>query len=204
VRVSASARVMQVTEARSDPDLVDRARQGDAAAFSELVRRHQRGVVGLCLRYTNGDWDEAADLGQQAFVRAWQALPRFRGEASFRGWLYKIAGNLGRNRVRDRARWVPLDSAGPEPGAEPDAPERLRQAERAKVLRAALGQLPAKQQRAVELRAFHDLSFREVAEVMGGTENAAKVNYHYGLKALTRLLGPTGGTEDEQVDDRAL
>jgi len=147
--------------------------------------------MALCMRYAK-DRDEADDLAQMAFVKAWQALDRFRGDGSFRGWLYRIAVNLAKNRLRDRSRWASLEAAGPRLVADAEGPERVQAAERRRVLLGAIAGLPERQRQVVELRALHELSFREVAEVLGGTENAAKVNYHYAMKKLRAALAPQG------------
>src|SRR5262245_51763466 len=93
-----------------DAALVARARQGERRAFDEIVRRHQRGVWRMVRRYLRNDAD-ASDVTQQAFVRAFRAMDRFRGEASVRSWLYRIGINLALNHVRDRARELPSDIA---------------------------------------------------------------------------------------------
>jgi len=173
----------------SDQELAEAAREGASEAFRGLVERHQRGVLALCLRYA-GDRDEAEDLAQQAFVRAWQSLPQYRGEGSVRGWLYRIAINLAKNRLRNRGRWAALEQAEERLTAEAEGPQRLLRAERRGALLQAIAGLPERQRQVVELRALRELSFREVAQVLGGTENAAKVNYHYALKHLRGALAP--------------
>ncbi|MBN1145911.1 MAG: sigma-70 family RNA polymerase sigma factor, partial [Anaerolineales bacterium] len=83
---------------RDEAQLVQRARRGDTDAFAELLRAHQDFAYNLALRAL-GDPHEAEDVAQEAFVRAWQALPRFRGDARFRTWLYRIVANLCYNRL---------------------------------------------------------------------------------------------------------
>lgn len=178
-----------VTEAAVDLDaaLVARAQRGERGAFDELVRRHQRGLWRLVRRYVAHDAD-AADVTQQAFVRAYRALDRFRGEASVRSWLYRIGINAALNHVRDRSREEPSDTAGENLAVAAAAPRAMMEAQRAKVLRAAVAELPPKQRLVLELRVFDDLPFREVAALAACTENAAKVSFHYAVKRLREVL----------------
>ncbi|MCL4226814.1 MAG: sigma-70 family RNA polymerase sigma factor [Myxococcales bacterium] len=181
--------------ADADAALVARARRGHRDAFDLLVRRHQRGLWRLVRRYVRDDAD-AADVTQQAFVRALGALERFRGEASVRTWLYRIGINAALNHLRDRARELPTDDAGAELAAEAVAPVALLDAERRHALRAAVAELPPRQRLVLELRVFDDLSFREVAALADCTENAAKVSFHYAVKRLREVLGAGGDGAD--------
>ena len=171
-----------------DSALVARARRGERGAFDEIVKRHQRGLWRLVRRYVRNDAD-ASDVTQQAFVRAYRALDRFRGEASVRSWLYRIGINVALNFVRDHGREQASDTAGAELTVDAVAPGAMLSAERAKALRAAVAELPPKQRMVLELRVFDDLSFREVAALADCTENAAKVSFHYAVKRLREVLG---------------
>ncbi|MBK9035169.1 MAG: sigma-70 family RNA polymerase sigma factor [Myxococcales bacterium] len=179
-----------VTDAPIDLDaaLVARAQRGDGAAFEQLVRRHQRGLWRLARRYVRSDAD-AADVTQQAFVRAYQALGNFRGDASVRSWLYRIAINLALNTVRDRGREQPSEIADDALTVAATGADRLERGQRAAALRAAIAQLPPKQKLVLELRVFDELAFREVAALADCTENAAKVSFHFAVKRLRALLG---------------
>lgn len=177
-----------------DPDreLVERFQGGERAAFDLLVRRHQQGMWRLVRRYVKRDAD-AADVVQQAFVRAFQGLAGFRGAATVRSWLYRIAIHCALSWLRDHRREEPtelaedaLTIANPAPGNLIDGEDGVR-------LRAAIAQLPPKQKLVLELRVFDDLSFREVAELAACTENTAKVNFHYAVKRLRELLGGAHG-----------
>ncbi|MCA9674879.1 MAG: sigma-70 family RNA polymerase sigma factor [Kofleriaceae bacterium] len=187
------------TAARADADpdqpLVARFKRGDRLAFDLLVRRHQRGLWRIARRYVGNDAD-AADVAQQAFVRAYKALPGFRGAATVRSWLYRIAINLALNHVRDRGRETlrapdELDDDRLATGAT--GARRLIADEDAAALRDAITALPPKQRMVLELRVYDELSFREVAELADCTENAAKVNFHYAVKRLRELLGAAAG-----------
>jgi RNA polymerase sigma-70 factor (ECF subfamily) len=195
-----STRAMLVTTvtARGDdiPDelLVREAQRGDRAALELLVRRHQRALFALCLRYV-GSPDEAADLVQRSFMRVMSKLGELRDPSVFRGWLLRIGAHLALNHIRDHARFV-SDDEQPERASPADHPhgtlaiDRLEEAEAAAALRAAIGELPTKQRMTVELRLYEDLPFRDIAEALGISEGAAKVNFHYAVRRLRGLLAP--------------
>jgi len=177
----------QVTTADPDLELAERFREGDRAAFDQLVRRHQKPLWRLVRRYVKRDAD-AADVTQQAFVRAFKALATFRGAASVRSWLYRIAINCALSWLRDHRREEASEIADDALTATNPAPAQLIAGEDTAALRAAIAQLPPKQKLVLELRVFDDLSFKEVAELAECTENTAKVNFHYAVKKLRELL----------------
>lgn len=176
-------------EDQGDQGLVARARNGDADALNALVSRHHEAVYRVAYRVL-GDPDAAADAAQDAFLKALDALHTFRGEAAFRTWLLRIAANAATSAGRQttRRREVALDAA-PEQTGELASPERraVIRTESERVER-ALAELPEKQRLAVTLRIHEDLSHREVGEVIGSSEGAARVNYHLGIKRLKELL----------------
>lgn len=175
-----------------DRDLVEAFRRGDRTAFDTLVRRHQKGVWRVVRRYIKRDAD-AADVTQQVFVRAFKALAAFRGAASVRSWLYRIAINCSLTWIRDHRRETPTeiaeDSLDESLIALPVAPGRIASDQQGLALRAAILQLPPKQKMVLELRVFDDLSFKEVAELADCSENTAKVSFHYAVKKLREILG---------------
>ncbi|HEU0030986.1 MAG TPA: sigma-70 family RNA polymerase sigma factor [Kofleriaceae bacterium] len=179
----------------TDPDreLVERFQGGDRAAFDQIVRRHQKGVWYLVRRYVKRDAD-ASDVTQQAFVRAFRALASFRGDATVRSWLYRIAINCALSWLRDHRREEPAEIAEDALTAMHAGPERLIGGQDGARLRAAIAQLPPKQKLVLELRVFDDLSFKEVAELADCTENTAKVNFHYAVKRLRDILGGSDAT----------
>jgi RNA polymerase sigma-70 factor (ECF subfamily) len=183
------------TEEPSDADLVARARAGQRTAFETLVRRYQKPLYFLCLRYVH-DHDAAADLTQRAFIRALEKMAELRDPGIFRGWLFRIGANLALNHLRDHARLVEEESrAADEPAQTPEAQVRLEAAEEAAALRRAVALLPTRQRMTLELRIYEDLAFRDVAAALQTTEGAAKVNFHYAVRRLRTLLGPAlGGT----------
>lgn len=170
-----------------DRALVTRAQAGERAAFDQLVRRHERGVWRLVRRYVREA--DAFDVAQQTFVRAYKGLGSFRGAASVRSWLYRIAINCALSWVRDHRREEPREIGEDAVVGDAEAPTSLEAAARQAQLRAAVAQLPPKQRLVVELRVFDDLAFKEVAELAECSENTAKVNFHHAVKRLRELLG---------------
>lgn len=170
----------------SEPDdqaLVARFQRGDRAAFELLVRRYQRPIYWLSLRYVGNDAD-AKDVAQRALVQAFVKVGQLREAASFRSWVYRMAANLSLNVVRDRKPSAELadDMATAvvrEPLVEEEAQRRLR---------AAVAKLPPMQRLVVELRIYEELPFAEVAEVAECSEDSAKVNFHHALKRLRVLM----------------
>jgi RNA polymerase sigma-70 factor, ECF subfamily len=172
-----------------DAALVTRARGGEAVALDALVSRHHRAVFEVAYRVL-GDRDQAADAAQDAFVKAIAALDGFRGDASFKTWLLRIALNTARSagRKRTRRREVSLEAVSGSLEGSSD-PERhaltRREAERAE---RALASLPEKQRLAVSLRIHQGLSHREIGALTDSSEGSARVNYHLGIRKLRELL----------------
>ncbi|HEX7839716.1 MAG TPA: sigma-70 family RNA polymerase sigma factor [Kofleriaceae bacterium] len=177
-----------VIAADPDRDLAERFRDGDPAAFDLLVRRHQKGMWRLIRRYVKNDAD-AADVTQLAFVRAFRGLGAFRGTATVRSWLYRIAINCALSWLRDHRREQPAEIDEDALTADNPAPAQLSAGDDRARLRAAIAQLPPKQKLVLELRVFDDLSFKEVADLADCSENTAKVNFHYAVKRLRDILG---------------
>jgi RNA polymerase sigma-70 factor (ECF subfamily) len=177
-----------VTSDDPDQELAERFRDGERTAFDALVRRHQKGMWRLIRRYVKSDAD-AADVTQLAFVRAFRGLAAFRGTATVRSWLYRIAINCALSWLRDHRREQPTEISEDALIADNPAPAQLSASDDRARLRAAIGQLPPKQKLVLELRVFDDLSFREVADLAECSENTAKVNFHYAVKRLRDILG---------------
>lgn len=179
-----------LTEREADPDreLAERFRSGERGAFDQLVKRHQQGMYRLVRRYVQSDAD-AADVCQQAFVRAFKGLATFRGAASVRSWIYRIGINCALSWLRDHKREQPAEIAEDALVEDHASPARIAGGEDAARLRTAIAKLPPKQKLVLELRVFDDLAFKEVAELAECSENTAKVNFHYAVKRLRELLG---------------
>lgn len=179
-----------VTSRPGDEDLplVERALGGDRGAFDALVLRHQADIQKLARRYVRRV-EDAEDVTQRAFLNAFEKLAEFRRESTFRTWLYRIAVHLALNSVRKSSR------EGPSADID-DLPSFTNSLETSRLVAAEvwarvaerLGDLPPKQRLAVELRLFHELSFREIAVLSDCSEDSAKVNYHHGVKRLRGLI----------------
>jgi RNA polymerase sigma-70 factor, ECF subfamily len=183
--------VNQVSPESADPTdaaLLERIRSGDDAALDALVARHHESAYRVALSILGSEAD-AADAAQEGMVRALRALDRFRGEASFKTWLLSIVANEARTLIRKsgRRREAALRDDLPEEGVRGAAEEVALREEAAKA-RALLARLPEKQRLAVQLRVDEGLSFREVGEVIGSTEGAARVNYHHGIRRLREWM----------------
>lgn len=173
-----------------DTALVEAAIAGDTAAFDVLVTRHRRSVYQVCYRFVNHH-EDAADLTQDTFVRAWKALASFRGQARFSTWIYRIAVNVCLNRVSLKTPKTDVvdfdlvaDQREPAPGAAIDA------AERQAMVRAAVKSLPPRQRTALILRTYHELSHQEVADIVGTSVGAVKANVFHALANLKKRLEP--------------
>jgi len=161
-----------------DGQLVDRARAGDTAAFGALVERHQARIYATLVKLT-GDRDQALDLTQDAFIRAWEQLSSFEGRSAFSTWLYRIAVRLAYDEIERSRRKTPLE---PEPAIADPAPgpdHRAEAASAAADLRQRIERLPPLQRAVMVMRAYDELP-----AVLGTTENSARVSFHH---AITRL-----------------
>ena len=171
----------------TDAQLLERARGGDA---EPLIRAYTDDVYRTAHRVL-GDAELAADATQDAFVNAIGSLDRFRGESSPKTWLLRIAVNAARSlgRRRGRRREVALEAAATVPARGRALDERV--VVRAEVARAerALSTLPEKQRLCVALRIHEDLSYAQIGAIVGCSEAAARVNYHYGIQRLREVLG---------------
>ena len=176
-------------EGPSDATLVERARAGDPSAQGVLVRRHHGAAYAVAISIAR-DEDAAQDIVQDAFVKAFAALEGFRGDASFKTWLLTITANEARGLLRKtkRRRETTLDRAAPVPADTVDPAEAAVAAGEAERARRMLARLPEKQRLSVSLRVDEGLSFREIGEVIGSSEGAARVNYFHGIRRLRELM----------------
>ena len=170
-----------------DRELVERFRAGDRRAFDEIVRKYQEPLRALVWRYVKNA-DDAKDVSQRAFVRAFEKINDFRGESAFRTWLFRIAVNFALNHIRSGDRLEPLDLDDVTAFTNSLGTEKLVAAEVWKKVQAKLEQLPPKQRLVLELRLFHELSFKEVAAIVDSSEDSAKVNFHHAVKRMRALL----------------
>ncbi len=170
-----------------DAGLLARWREGDALAFEELLRIHRNGVHALARRMLGRD-DRAEDATQETLFRAWKAAPRFRGDASFRTWILRIALNVVRTMAARTPREVGSESV-PERSSEGDGADADAALEEArKRVRAAIRELPPRQREAIVLKVYSDLTYEEVASILGVTVGAAKAHVHQATANLRRRL----------------
>jgi RNA polymerase sigma-70 factor (ECF subfamily) len=175
-------------EGLDDRAVVAACQAGQREAFDQIVARHRRLVYQVCYRFV-GNHEDATDLAQEVFLRAYRALGRFKGDASVGTWLYRIAVNLCLNKVSSRApRTESIDERHALPAHEPDAVSQLMRAERAGQVRAAIAKLPRKQRATLILRVYRELSHQEIAQVLGNSVGAVKANFFHALSNLRRLL----------------
>jgi RNA polymerase sigma-70 factor (ECF subfamily) len=171
-----------------DRALVAACLAGRREAFDQIVIRHRRPIYQLCYRFV-GNHEDATDLGQDVFLRAYRALGQFKGDASVGTWLYRIAVNLCLNKVGSRApRTEPIDDRTALPSLGPDAMSQLMSAERAGQVRAAIAKLPPRQRATLILRVYQDLPHQEIARLLGSSVGAVKANFFHALNNLRRLL----------------
>ena len=164
-----------MTAEATDQQLVARVQKGDSRAFDLLVLKYQHRIFGLISRYVH-DADEVQDVAQEAFIKAYRALPRFRGDSAFYTWLYRIAINTAKNYLVSRSRRPPgsdvevEDAEYYEGGSmlhEIETPENaLFGAELKAVVERAIRELPEDLRTAVTLREFDGLSYEDIAGIM--------------------------------------
>ena len=163
-----------VTARETDQQLVVRAQQGDTRAFDLLVLKYQGRIATLVARFVN-DAAEVEDVTQEAFIKAFRALPKFRGESAFYTWLYRIASNAAKNYLVARGR-RPATTADVQDAEYFEEGDALREietpenayfgSELAKTVQTALEGLPEELRAALSLREFDGLSYEEIADVM--------------------------------------
>ena len=177
----------------TDAELVSASLSGDRGAFDAIVERHRRQVYQLCYRFA-GNHEDASDLAQDVFIRAYRGLRSFKGQASLGTWLYRIAVNVSLNKVAAKG----LKAQSLEPllagqderlvSRDENASDALLRGERAAQVRAAIARLPRKQRATLVLRVYHDLPHEQIAAVLGSSVGAAKANFFHALNNLKKLL----------------
>lgn len=171
-------------------DLIEKAKLGDRDAFGELVAQHQHEVFTLAVRLVR-DRDLAADVSQDAFIRAWRAMPKFRGDAKFSTWMHRITVNTAwtHRAKQKRMRLDPLESMISEPQASTLDPVRAGEAASAlPKIEEALMQLSGSIRAVVVLKDVYGWSHSEIADHLEISVTAAKVRLHRGRKELRNLL----------------
>lgn len=186
-----------------DLDLIEAFRRGRETAFDDLVRRHEARIWRLCGRILSDD-DAALDAAQESFVKAWKALPRFKGDARFSTWLTRIAINQCRNELR-RRRTVkhtqPLSLDAPSRDGESSAAasvaalghdpyEAARGREVASALATALAEIDDEAREVILLRDAEDLGYEEIAEILEVPIGTVRSRLHRARGEVRRRLGP--------------
>jgi len=171
---------------KNDNELIQQYQNGSNAAFDELVRKYIDEVYNFFIKITNNPMD-AEDLAQDVFLKLHKSLRKFRFEANFKTYLYRVNVNaannyLGRNKWR---KWLQLDD-NPEqvddnPGAESDWTK--------KELWDAVAKLPKTQRIVVIMRVAQNMPHKDIASIIGKSESSVKTNYHYGINQLKKQLG---------------
>jgi RNA polymerase sigma-70 factor (ECF subfamily) len=203
VHLNCSGRLIKLMPANPDIDaaLMLRVKQGDAAAFTELVEKYKQPVTNVIFR-TLRDATEAEDLAQNVFIQVYKSAHRYQISAKFSTWLFTIARNLCLNEIRRRSRHPAesLDAAHPEREDQPlhqfedtrtFAPgETVLQGELEQKIQQALSELPENQRTAILLCRQEELSYEEIAEVLGCSLSATKSLIHRGRETLKEKLKP--------------
>jgi RNA polymerase sigma-70 factor (ECF subfamily) len=200
-----------VTTEESDLVLVKRVQRGDKTAFDLLVRKYQHKVVKLVLRYVRNP-AEAEDIAQEAFIKAYRALPQFRGDSAFYTWMYRIAINTAKNSLASRDRSpiaYDLDLTDPEEShsvqtklQDPDTPEGMALTEEIRlIVNSAIEALPEELKTAIVLRELDGLSYEEIAAAMECPVGTVRSRIFRAREAIDKRLrevfeGGLGRTEE--------
>ncbi|HEY8152015.1 MAG TPA: sigma-70 family RNA polymerase sigma factor [Vicinamibacteria bacterium] len=182
----------------TDEDLVVAFQSGDIPAFDQLVRRWDRKIQGVIYRLV-GNHDEARDLSQEAFLKAYRALGTFKQEARFSSWLYQIAINATRDRLRRRRRRADLSLDDVEEKGEsslrdagPSALDLIESSDLSRAVAVAMATLPEEQREVVILKEYEGLTFPEIAETLDVPLSTVKTRLYRGLGQLRIRLERQG------------
>ena len=193
----------------SDEELVARAQAGDLESFNQLVARWERPIYALAYRTLNRE-EDARDVVQEAFLRAFRGLKGFKGQAKFSSWLYRITLNLCRDWMR-KARRAPLiqvpesedglDVAEQIPSPAESVEELVNRHQMSAAVSKAMAELPEEQRTAILMKEFHGLTFQEIADALDCPLSTVKTRLYQGLSVLRRRLERDAR---QQADDASL
>lgn len=189
---------------RSDEELVEACQAGESSAYDVLVARWEDKIRGASYRLL-GSEDEARDAAQEAFLKAYKGLPAFKGEAQFSSWLYRIAVNLCRDRLRRRkgktlVSLEALEEAGPVIATrEPGAHDLVQQLDLRRAVRRAIAELSEEQREVVILKEYQGLTFLEIAQALDLPVSTVKTRLYRGLGQLRLRLESDGVREGAPV-----
>jgi RNA polymerase sigma-70 factor, ECF subfamily len=187
--------------AMTDEELVARTVAGDSDSFNQLIKRWERPIYALAYR-TIGRDEDARDVCQETFLRAFRALPGFKGQAKFSSWLYRITLNLCRDWIR-RQRRTPIVSApegvdvvelASEQGPVESIEDLVARKQLSRTVGEAMRFLPEEQRTAIILKEYHGLTFQEIADLQGCPLSTVKTRLYQGLSVLRRRLEAEGRT----------
>jgi RNA polymerase sigma-70 factor, ECF subfamily len=189
--------VRRESEGTADPELADfdefslveACLAGRPGAFDLIVERHRRTIYRLCYRFV-GNHEDAADLSQDVFIRAYRGLRSFRRQSSLGTWLYRIGVNVCLNRVNAKSLPIePIENRQHVDTRDDSPADRVLRNEQAARVRDAIAHLPRKQRATLILRMYHELSHRQIAAILGSSVGAVKANFFHALGNLKKLLG---------------
>lgn len=183
----------------TDDELVAKSIGGDAESFNQLILRWERPIYALAYRVI-GREEDARDVCQETFLRAFRALPGFKGQAKFSSWLYRIALNLCRDWIRRQRRapvmqipeGVDAGELAAERGPVESIEELVSRRELSAVVEEAMALLPEEQRTAIILKEYHGMTFQEIAEMQGCPLSTVKTRLYQGLTVLRRHLEKGG------------
>ena len=183
----------------TDEELVARSRLGDLDSFNQLILRWERPIYALAYRVI-GREEDARDVCQETFLRAFRALPGFKGQAKFSSWLYRIALNLCRDWIRRQRRapvvQMPEDPDALEMAADVSPVESIEdlvaRRELTAVVEEAMKLLPEEQRTAIILKEYHGMTFQEIADLQGCPLSTVKTRLYQGLSVLRKHLESRG------------
>lgn len=188
-----------MTAAETDQQLVAKVQKGDTRAFDMLVLKYQHKIFSLIGRYVR-DVDEVQDVAQEAFIKAYKALPRFRGDSAFYTWLYRIATNTAKNHLAAKGRRPPMDDVEAMTAEQMDSGMRLRdyatpeniamQEEVASTIRQAVDDLPEDLRMAITLRELEGLSYEDIAQAMDCPIGTVRSRIFRARDAIDKKLKP--------------
>lgn len=187
-----------LSAADEDIALVARAQTGDTGAFEELVRRYRNEVYALSYHFLRNR-EEAWDVSQEAFIKAYRSLKSFRGEAGFKTWLMRITANHCKDFIKKRKlSTAPLETAlpGEAPSGMADPSDRLAAKELGEAIESAVAGLPEKHRAAFVLREYQGLSYQEMSEVMECSLGTVMSRLHHARKKLQNALVQMGVAGD--------
>ena len=180
----------------TDEELVARSRSGDLESFNQLITRWERPIYALAYRVI-GQEEDARDVVQETFLRAFRGIGAFKGQAKFSSWLYRIALNLCRDWIRRKRRspisLVPedmeLEDMAGDSGPSESVEDLVARRELSSVVETAMAKLPEEQRTAIILKEYHGMTFQEIADLQGVPLSTVKTRLYQGLSVLRRDLG---------------